>query len=312
MAPIITSTAASNGTAAGAGGAGLTGGQIAGIVVGSVVGALLLLGLVIGACILLRRRKQTSPATSIFNQPSPSRSGGGPPTMTYVGSSRPSHQAQEPVPGARVARMTALNGASSEENSSQMGERPRGYLSSSGEEYGDSPESRRTAGMLGVAQLPKRHRSLNQESSSSPRPETAQNNSSGNEYDTSPEAGALSGQSEQLPFFKDYYSQDEIHADHLVATLWAYQPRANDEFELERGDMLRVIGIWDDGWATGVRVPQRAEQWDARRHQQRDSGVSNGSRRPGSSDGPPGSEGESPPNGEIKAFPVSFVCPLSW
>ena len=121
-----------------------------------------------------------------------------------------------------------------------------------------------------------------------------QSNSAG-QY-SSPD-GMASGQSEQLPYFKDYYSQDEIHPNDKVATLWAYQPRAGDEFELERGDMLKVVGIWDDGWATGVRIDERAEDYDGKRKLQRDSGVSNGS----------GDGGQSPPPmGEIKAFPVSL------
>jgi hypothetical protein len=115
--------------------------------------------------------------------------------------------------------------------------------------------------------------------------------------------GVASQQSEQLPFFKDYYSQDEIHPGDKVATLWAYQPRAADEFLLDRGDMLKVVGIWDDGWATGVMLDEKAEDWDAKRNAQRDSGVSNGSARR-----------ESPPaSGEIKAFPLVCVClPEHW
>lgn len=114
--------------------------------------------------------------------------------------------------------------------------------------------------------------------------------------------GVASGQSEQLQFFKDYYSQDDIHPNDTVATLWAYQPRAGDEFELERGDMLKVVGIWDDGWATGVRLTESAEQWEARKNEQRDSGVSNGSRR---------SQVEL--DSEIKAFPLVCVClPQHW
>jgi hypothetical protein len=113
-----------------------------------------------------------------------------------------------------------------------------------------------------------------------------------------------SQQSEQLPFFKDYYSQDEIHPGDKVATLWAYQPRAGDEFMLERGDMLKVVGIWDDGWATGVMVDERADEWDEKRNAQRDSGVSNTS----------GRRDPSPAvNGEIKAFPLVCVClPEHW
>jgi len=105
--------------------------------------------------------------------------------------------------------------------------------------------------------------------------------------------------SEQLDAFKDYYSQDEIRPGDAVSTLWDYQPRANDEFGLERGDMLRVVGIWDDGWATGVRIPQHAQEWESVRNDQRDSVVSGTSRN-----------GESPAiTGEIKAFPVSLFLP---
>lgn len=50
-----------------------------------------------------------------------------------------------------------------------------------------------------------------------------------------------------LTCFQDYYSQDDIHPNDKVAVLWAYQPRAVDEFDLDRGDMLKVVGIWDDG-----------------------------------------------------------------
>jgi hypothetical protein len=115
--------------------------------------------------------------------------------------------------------------------------------------------------------------------------------------------GMASQQSEQLAFFKDYYSQNEIHPGDKVATLWAYQPRASDEFSLERGDMLKVVGIWDDGWATGVMIDERADDWDAKRNAQRDSGVSNTSGRR-----------QSPAaSGEIKAFPLVCVClPEHW
>ncbi|GAB1207531.1 hypothetical protein APSETT445_006251 [Aspergillus pseudonomiae] len=58
--------------------------------------------------------------------------------------------------------------------------------------------------------------------------------------------GMGSGQSEQLSSFHDYYSQDDIRPGDKVAVLWAYQPRAGDEFALDRGEMLKVVGIWDD------------------------------------------------------------------
>ena len=157
---------------------------------------------------------------------------------------------------------------------------------SESEAYGDTPESRRGVGPPATG---KRNGSLTSRSilGAMDDPESEGQHSS-------PE-GVASGQSEQLPFFKDYYSEDDIHPNDKVATLWAYSPRAGDEFELERGDMLKVVGIWDDGWATGVRLKERAEDYDGKHRVQRDSGVSNGS----------GREDSPPPTGELKAFPVS-------
>ncbi|KAL8789679.1 MAG: hypothetical protein Q9195_006732 [Heterodermia aff. obscurata] len=223
----------------------------------------------------------------------------------------------EGEPIGRVARMSAMERGSSDSKSrgskggdatgsGGYGERrvtggdapgSRGYGraygdSSDSEKYGDTPDLR--GGRIPPT-TGKRNGSLSShsmmggfEDSSSPQ------SNSGGQY-SSPE-GMASGQSEQLPYFKDYYSQDEIHPNDKVSTLWAYQPRAGDEFELERGDMLKVVGIWDDGWATGVRINERAEDYDGKQRLQRDSGVSNGS----------GDRIQSPaPTGEIKAFPVS-------
>lgn len=208
-------------------------------------------------------------------------------------------QANDTQAEGRVARMSALEAVSSESHGTPItggvaGARRRPFGDNSeSEAYGDTPESRGGGGPPITA---RRNGSLSSQSvlgglddPSSPL------SGSGGQY-SSPE-GVASGQSEQLPFFKDYYSQDEIHPNDKVATLWAYQPRAGDEFELVRGDMLKVVGIWDDGWATGVRIDERAENYDAKHKVQRDSGVSNGSGRKGESP---------PPSGEIKAFPV---CP---
>lgn len=122
---------------------------------------------------------------------------------------------------------------------------------------------------------------------------------------SSPENGnAASGQSEQLPFFKDYYSSDDIHPGDRVAVLWGYQPRAADEFELDRGQILKVVGIWDDGWATGVLTSDSAEDWRSGKDKARDSGVSDGG-------GPrtPSPLGDN----EVKAFPLVCVClPQHW
>ncbi|KAL9097018.1 MAG: hypothetical protein Q9165_000982 [Trypethelium subeluteriae] len=275
MPPLFTTTSPSASNNA----QGLSGGQIAGIVVGSVLGALLLLALIIGCCVFLRRRNRSQRNSSVFNRPSPTRSPGGLPAMSFRDGDTSVSPARYGIVGGRVARMSALERAGEDDP----------------HEYEDSPES-------GLRVPPKRSGSLSSGShlgaiaATGMEDESSPQTNSNGDY-SSPE-GVGSGQSEQLTFFKDYYSQDEIRPGDKVAVLWAYQPRANDEFELERGDMLKVVGIWDDGWATGVRLIESAEDYEDDRHNpQRDSGMSNGSSR------------SSPTNGEIKAFPVSHLTP---
>ncbi|PIA88615.1 hypothetical protein CB0940_06890 [Cercospora beticola] len=267
---------------------GLTGGQIAGIVVGSVLGAILLLGLIIGGCLLFKRRRDNSPVSSVFNQPSPARRQQ---EMDYNDGTGDYHgNGMAVLGGGRVARMSALESAGHNHHYAM------GRYSKDISEEEATPDSR-------LAPPPrKRSGSLSSGSQLGIVGAGAQDTSpsSGGEF-TSPESN---GRSEQLAFFKDYYSQDEIHPGDLVSTLWAYEPRAGDEFQLERGDMIKVIGIWDDGWATGVRVRQRAEDWRTSGNIQRDSGLSTA---PGSRDQTPGEEGE------VKAFPLVCVClPAHW
>lgn len=311
------------------GSTGLSGGQIAGIVVGCVVAALLVAALV-WMCII-QRRKQSSRNGSIFNQPSPSRKGSPPMAQQPRQPSPP--QGYEVLPGGRIARFSALEGHSGQSPSHHatsssggggvgavaagaaagaaagyMGGRRRGDNQSSSDEFGDSPASERGPGVLRPP--PKAVRRNGSLSSSSvlggedPQSPTSAGGMS------SPQ-GLASQQSEQLPFFKDYYSQDDIHPGDRVSVLWAYQPRAPDEFQLDRGDMLKVVGIWDDGWATGVVLEEKADEWEARRQAQRDSGVSNTSGRAGV--GGAGRDPSPPVTGEIKAFPLVCVClPEHW
>ncbi|KXS98202.1 hypothetical protein AC578_282 [Pseudocercospora eumusae] len=263
---------------------GLSGGQIAGIVVGSILGALFLLAAIIAGCLLLRRHRDTSPATSVFNQPAPGRS----PQMAFNDGTRDGQERAglAVLPGARVARMSALEGSS---NSDHNVPYAMGYTKDMSED--DAPEQ--------LAPPPKRSGSLSSGSQLAIGAAGVADTSpsSGAEY-TSPES---QGQSEQLNFFKDYYSQDEIRPGDLVSTLWAYEPRAADEFQLERGDMIKVIGIWDDGWATGIRVRQRADDWRPEDKVARDSGLS---------EAPPQDHAD---EGEVKAFPLVCVClPQHW
>lgn len=215
------------------------------------------------------------------------------PSTGYTDGTRDHERAGLAVPfGARVARMSALESSSSSNGHSGLA---GGYRKSTSDES-ETPHSRGT----GLAPPTTAKRSGSLSSSSHPGMLGDTSPSSGNDY-TSPDSH---GQSEQLAFFKDYYSQDEIHSGDIVSTLWAYEPRAADEFNLERGDMIKVLGIWDDGWATGVRIRQRADDWRPEAKIQRDSGLSNGSSRP-----PDTAESE----GEVKAFPLVCVClPQHW
>ena len=143
--------------------------------------------------------------------------------------------------------MSALEegrGSTSRPNRAYMSTMTRGVTgtTSSSSDFGleDSPRSRNITPIHRPLHPPPRGRNTSLSSSSIlSTPMTPEKNRS------NPDFG--SPQSEQLPFFKDYYSSDDIHPGDKVATLWAYSPRAPDEFELERGDMIKVVGIWDDG-----------------------------------------------------------------
>ncbi|KAL8771620.1 MAG: hypothetical protein Q9209_003064 [Squamulea sp. 1 TL-2023] len=288
----------------GSGDNGLSKGAIAGIAVGSVVAAILIVALILLCCTgMLGRWRNRHQRQSVFNQPSPPRRGG--PNMAFapLPSSQGAQPVNEPQTGGRVARMAALTGSSSDSpsygNTAAATGGRRYNDTSESEGYNGTPESR----LGGRPVTGKRNGSLTSQSVLGGTDNHSSPNSGSEGQYSSPE-GMASGQSEQLEAFKDYYSTDEIHPGDAVATLWAYQPRAGDEFELERGDMLKVVGIWDDGWATGVRMRDRVETYEARRRLQRDSGVSHGD----------GRKGESPsPSGEIKAFPLVCVClPEHW
>ncbi|KAL3488879.1 hypothetical protein BJX62DRAFT_167506 [Aspergillus germanicus] len=291
---VPTFTPTSDPTADGDSDDGLSGGQIAGIVIGAVAGFALLAALIAFGLIYFYRRRRGAGDDSSLNKPNPQRKGS---PMQQPGT-QPNFAA---APG-RVARMSALR----EVPSSSPGRSRNSTNFFGSAKYSDSSDSEGFAspGAMNKKIPPttgKRQGSLSSNSvlagagsDTSPRSGTV------GQY-SSPE-GMTSGQSEQLSSFQDYYSQDDIHPGDKVAVLWAYQPRAGDEFGLDRGEMLKVIGIWDDGWATGVRVPESAEEYEARHREQRDSGVSSGSQRTSPA-----------PSGEIKAFPLVCVClPQHW
>ncbi|KAH6659260.1 hypothetical protein BKA67DRAFT_529426 [Truncatella angustata] len=300
---------------------GLSGGAIAGIVIGSIAALALILFLIFLCIRMARRRRGDSQKGSIFNQPSPSR--GGQPPVSQVAAAPPaavaSSKGYDVLPGGRIARMSALEGHSGDSPPRHGGSAggaaaagaAAGYMAghrrrdnhSSSSEFGESPTS--DTPRAGILRPPptmmRRQGSLSSNSMLSGEHLSSPTSGGGM---SSPQ-GVASQQSEQLPFFKDYYSQDDIHPGDRAAVLWAYQPRAADEFALDRGDMVKVVGIWDDGWATGILLDERADEWEARRQSQRDSGVSNASGR--------GRDVSPPVSGEIKAFPLVCVClPEHW
>lgn len=302
--PLFTSTATVTTTptsASNSSGSHLSGGDIAGIAVGSVAGFALIAGLLALLFFCLRRRRNAA-NDNFFNKPTPKRSD----QLMQMAPVVAGQKSFEPVPGGRVARMSALQQAEADE-SDHLSSNRGAFIA--GAKYSDtsdsegllsSPEthSRRRAPVAG-----RRQGSLS--STSVMAMETDSSPQSGTAGQLSSPEGIASGQSEQLPYFRDYYSQDDIHPNDKVSVLWAYQPRAADEFDLDRGDMLKIVGIWDDGWATGVRINERAEDFEDEHNAQRDSGVSNGSHA---------RRGSSPqPRGEIKAFPLVCVClPQHW
>ncbi|KAF3180919.1 hypothetical protein TWF225_009210 [Orbilia oligospora] len=296
LPPLFTTTV----TATPTGGAGsgsdnkLSGGAIAGIAVGAIA-AIALIALLALCLVRKKRSKVTKDEGSIFNQQSPRRRTLEQGQMVYPQGSR--SEGYEALPSNRIARMSALE---NNNTSSEVGATPstRGARSGRGRYSSSSPAP---YGEKALMPPPRGSRTVSV--------------SSGSMLDTmnSPMSDARGGisspmyngssQSEQLPAFKDYYSADNIKPGDDVATLWAYAPRAKDEFELERGDMLRVLGIWDDGWATGVRINGRAEDY-VQRKPQRDSGLS-AQTDPELNDPTIGAD--------VKAFPLVCVClPQHW
>ena len=287
---------------------GLSGGAIAGIVIGSLA-ALALIGALLFFCCLRKRRSKNQQPNNL-NQPSPPRTGH---SMVH---NKPGSSGIDILPGGRIARMSALEGDVPTRGVAGAGSAAAlaagsGYAAGRRKDDSpsfsdfDSPDSTRHGLGAGGVLRPPAHVQRHSSVSSGGSRVDPQSPGSGGALSSLAAGGVASQQSEQLPFFKDYYSQDDIHPGDRVAVLWAYQPRAADEFALERGDMLKVVGIWDDGWATGVMLDERADEWESRRQVQRDSGVS-------TSSGP--KRDSSPPvSGEIKAFPLVCIClPEHW
>jgi len=99
---------------------------------------------------------------------------------------------------------------------------------------------------------------------------------------------------------KDEYSEDVLENGSLVAVVWSYQPQTLDEYALERGDMLEIVGIWNDRWATGRLLSDRVDVWEHRKkkHDEMNETSSNGD----------GLELDLAQTTTVKAFPLVCVC----
>jgi hypothetical protein len=135
-------------------------------------------------------------------------------------------------------------------------------------------------------------------------------------------SGTEASEAASVSVVADHYSTNAIHPQSEVVALWSYTPRLQDEMALERGDVVRIENLYDDGWALGRKI--KVKVWDlpdAERSTQRDSGVGTSHRESSSTahtsslERPPttsrsdkGKEREIPEAGSIKAFPMVCVC----
>ncbi len=107
-----------------------------------------------------------------------------------------------------------------------------------------------------------------------------------------------------VPSFRDTYSDSIFTAGDVVATVWSYQPQTQDEFALERGDMIEIVSIWNDGWATGRFSSDRIDAWEQKHGILIDMDLI---------ELDSGSELRRVPTSVVKAFPLVCVCsPRYW
>jgi len=124
----------------------------------------------------------------------------------------------------------------------------------------------------------------------------------------------------------DHYSTNQIVRQSDVVALWSYMPRLADEMALERGDVVKIENLYDDGWALGRKL--KVKVWDLggdERSTERDSGIGTSQREststahrislehppepPGTSTSRSSEKGkEKEEVGSIKAFPMVCVC----
>jgi hypothetical protein len=63
-----------------------------------------------------------------------------------------------------------------------------------------------------------------------------------------------------LLHFRDDNSKEFLHTNSRVSVLWPCKPRETNEVTLDRGEMLQILRTYDDKWAGGYRLGERAEE----------------------------------------------------
>ena len=142
----------------------------------------------------------------------------------------------------------------------------------------------------------------------------------------SPAATSEGSEAASVSVVSDHYSSNQIVRQSDVVALWSYTPRLADEMALERGDVVRIENLYDDGWALGRKL--KTKVWDLgadERSTERDSGIGTSQRESTSTthrislEQPPEPPGtgtsrssekgkEKEEVGSIKAFPMVCVC----
>ncbi|OLL26121.1 hypothetical protein NEOLI_000627 [Neolecta irregularis DAH-3] len=107
---------------------------------------------------------------------------------------------------------------------------------------------------------------------------------------------------ESMNEYSDHYSSKIITPGSFAAALWTYEPKMADEMALERGDLVKIVAVWNDGWATGIKTSRKIWHQDVVDREVRESASTMHSATPLL-------HGEEETFvSEIKAFPLVCVC----
>lgn len=204
-------TSAGSNASNGVGSTGLTGGQLAGIIVGSIIGALLigalLAWLLFGFC---RKRNNKDPEASrglVYGGPGRSSSGGKPWNQSETGTTRSLGEKKQSSASGDHAKLAAVGAGAAR------------------------------AGAIGAAALG----SSSHNTSPQTRPDSQL--SSG--------TGGSDGRGTTVAQVRDQYTGQDIFPGEEVIAIYPYNASLNDELTLEPDQKVTIVRLYDDGWALG-------------------------------------------------------------